>query len=137
MEEIPDSEFDLAADLVLLAMGYVHPLHDGLLADLGVQLDQRGNVLADDKNYQTSAAKVFSAGDTRRGQSLVVWAIREGTTMRRARLIHFCRENLYCRNRAGCCAALFVCGGIQRNFSYIQFTARGFAKSDANCCWGG
>ena len=84
MEEIPDSEFDLAADLVLLAMGYVHPLHDGLLADLGVQLDQRGNVLADDKNYQTSAAKVFSAGDTRRGQSLVVWAIREGRQCARA-----------------------------------------------------
>ena len=78
MQEIPGSEFDLKADLVLLAMGYLHPVHTGLLTDLGVELDSRGNVKADTLKYQTSIPKVFSAGDMRRGQSLVVWAIREG-----------------------------------------------------------
>jgi glutamate synthase (NADPH/NADH) small chain len=63
---------------VLLAMGFVHPVHEGLLKTLGVDLDQRGNVRAATTNYQTSVAKVFSSGDMRRGQSLVVWAIREG-----------------------------------------------------------
>jgi glutamate synthase (NADPH/NADH) small chain len=78
MKEIPGSEFDLKADLVLLAMGFVHPMHDGLLKSLEVKLDGRGNVAANVMNYKTSIPKVFSAGDMRRGQSLVVWAIREG-----------------------------------------------------------
>jgi glutamate synthase (NADPH/NADH) small chain len=56
----------------------VHPVHEGMLASLGVALDPRGNVKADQLAYQTSVPKVFSAGDMRRGQSLVVWAIREG-----------------------------------------------------------
>jgi glutamate synthase (NADPH/NADH) small chain len=76
--EVPGSQFEIAADLVLLAMGYVHPVKTGLLEQLGVELDNRGNVKANTEQYQTSAAKVFSAGDMRRGQSLVVWAIREG-----------------------------------------------------------
>jgi glutamate synthase (NADPH/NADH) small chain len=63
---------------VLLAMGFVHPVHEGLLRMLGVDLDQRGNVRANMVDYQTSRPNVFSAGDMRRGQSLVVWAIREG-----------------------------------------------------------
>jgi glutamate synthase (NADPH/NADH) small chain len=78
MKEVPGSEFDLKADLVLLAMGFVHPMHDGLLKSLEVKLDSRGNVAANVMNYKTSIPKVFSAGDMRRGQSLVVWAIREG-----------------------------------------------------------
>ena len=84
MKEIPGSEFELKADLVLLAMGFVHPLHDGLLTSLGVKLDGRGNVEANVMNYKTSMPKVFSAGDMRRGQSLVVWAIREGRQAARA-----------------------------------------------------
>src|SRR5437870_1037446 len=75
---LPGTEFDLDAELVLLAMGFVHPVHEGLLKSLGVDLDQRGNVRANFSDYQTSLPKVFSAGDMRRGQSLVVWAIREG-----------------------------------------------------------
>jgi glutamate synthase (NADPH/NADH) small chain len=78
MAEVPNSEFDLKADLVLLAMGYMHPVHQGLLEKLGVKLDGRGNVDANTDTYQTSISKVFTAGDMRRGQSLVVWAIREG-----------------------------------------------------------
>ena len=78
MGEIEGSGFELPADLVLLAMGFVGPVRDGLLADAGLELDPRGNVKADDRDYRTSRAKVFSAGDMRRGQSLVVWAIREG-----------------------------------------------------------
>jgi glutamate synthase (NADPH/NADH) small chain len=81
---IPGTEFELAADLVLLAMGFVHPVHEGLLKSLGVDLDPRGNVKANLTDYQTSLAKVFSAGDMRRGQSLVVWAIREGRLCARA-----------------------------------------------------
>ena len=84
MQEIPGSEFDIQADLVLLAMGYMHPLHTGMLKELGTALDTRGNVRADDRCYQTSIPKVFSAGDMRRGQSLVVWAIREGRQAARA-----------------------------------------------------
>ncbi len=76
--EIPGSEFEIKADLVLLAMGYVHPVHRGLLDDLAVKYDARGNVAADTESYRASMPKVFAAGDTRRGQSLVVWAIREG-----------------------------------------------------------
>jgi len=84
MEEIPGSEFRLKADMVLLAMGFVHPVHEGMLQELGVDLDPRGNVQADTEQYQTSIEKVFSAGDMRRGQSLVVWAIREGRQCARA-----------------------------------------------------
>jgi glutamate synthase (NADPH) small chain len=69
---------------VLLAMGFVHPVHEGLLKALGVELDPRGNVRANTNDYQTSLPKVFSAGDMRRGQSLVVWAIREGRLCARA-----------------------------------------------------
>ncbi|MGA2129080.1 MAG: glutamate synthase subunit beta [Xanthobacteraceae bacterium] len=75
---IPGTEFELKADLVLLAMGFVHPIHGGMIEALGVELDPRGNIKADTKSYRTSLAKVFTAGDMRRGQSLVVWAIREG-----------------------------------------------------------
>ncbi len=75
---IPGTEFDIEADLVLLAMGFVHPLHEGMLKSLNVALDGRGNVSADTSSYLTSVPKVFTAGDMRRGQSLVVWAIREG-----------------------------------------------------------
>ncbi|HME29646.1 MAG TPA: glutamate synthase subunit beta [Pseudolabrys sp.] len=75
---VPDTEFEIDADLVLLAMGFVHPVHEGMLKALNVALDQRGNVSADTNAYQTSLPKVFAAGDMRRGQSLVVWAIREG-----------------------------------------------------------
>jgi glutamate synthase (NADPH/NADH) small chain len=78
MKPVPGSEFELAADLVLLAMGFVHPVHEGMIQNLGVKLDARGNVAADTDAYQTSIPKVFAAGDMRRGQSLVVWAIREG-----------------------------------------------------------
>ena len=78
MREVPGSDFEMPADLVLFAMGYVHPVHTGMLEELSVKLDARGNVLADTDSYQSSVPKVFAAGDTRRGQSLVVWAIREG-----------------------------------------------------------
>src|SRR5438067_49650 len=78
MKPIPDSEFDIAAELVLLAMGFVHPVHEGLIKGLDLALDQRGNVSASTDDYRTSIDKVFAAGDMRRGQSLVVWAIREG-----------------------------------------------------------
>lgn len=84
MSEIVGSEFCLKADLVLLAMGYVHPVHEGMLKELGVTLDPRGNVQATELSYQTTVAKVFTAGDMRRGQSLVVWAIREGRQCARA-----------------------------------------------------
>ena len=75
---IPGSEFDIEADLVLLAMGFVHPVHEGVIKSLDVALDARGNVGASTDDYRTSIDKVFAAGDMRRGQSLVVWAIREG-----------------------------------------------------------
>jgi glutamate synthase (NADPH/NADH) small chain len=75
---IPGSEFELKADLVLLAMGFVSPVHEGMIEELGLELDPRGNVKATTDDYRTSHPKVFSAGDMRRGQSLVVWAIREG-----------------------------------------------------------
>ncbi|MFZ0525241.1 MAG: glutamate synthase subunit beta [Xanthobacteraceae bacterium] len=78
MKPVPGSEFEIPADLVLLAMGFVHPAHEGLLKSLDVKLDQRGNVAASTDDYKTSLDKVFTAGDMRRGQSLVVWAIREG-----------------------------------------------------------
>ena len=78
MKPIAGTEFTLPADLVLLAMGFVSPVKDGLLTELGVSLDPRGNVLADTTKYASSKSKVFACGDMRRGQSLVVWAIREG-----------------------------------------------------------
>jgi len=77
-QPVPGTEFEIEADLVLLAMGFVHPVHEGMLKSLDVALDQRGNVSADTNAYVTSVPKVFTAGDMRRGQSLVVWAIREG-----------------------------------------------------------
>jgi glutamate synthase (NADPH/NADH) small chain len=76
--EVAGSEREIPCDLALLAMGFVHPQHVGLINDLGVGLDQRGNVEASDKEYRTNISKVFTAGDMRRGQSLVVWAISEG-----------------------------------------------------------
>jgi len=75
---IAGTEFDIDADLVLLAMGFVHPVHEGMIKDLKLALDRRGNVEASTEDYRTSIDKVFAAGDMRRGQSLVVWAIREG-----------------------------------------------------------
>ena len=84
LHDVPNTEFVLKADLVLFAMGYMHPVHDGMLDALGVAYDARGNVNADTDTYRTSISKVFAAGDTRRGQSLVVWAIREGRQCARA-----------------------------------------------------
>src|SRR4051812_27869634 len=75
-EKVEGSEFTLQADLVLLAMGFLHTQHEGLVEQLGLELDQRGNIV--DRDWQTSAPGVFAAGDARRGQSLVVWAIAEG-----------------------------------------------------------
>ena len=84
MAELPDTQFHLKADLVLLAMGFVHPKSEGLVSQLGVELDDRGNVKADETSYKTSRKDVFVAGDMRRGQSLVVWAIKEGRRAARA-----------------------------------------------------
>ncbi len=87
MVEVPGSEFEIPADLVLFAMGYIHPVHSGMLDELGIAYDPRGNVKATTDGegcYQTSVSKVFAAGDMRRGQSLVVWAIREGRQCARA-----------------------------------------------------
>jgi glutamate synthase (NADPH/NADH) small chain len=84
MKEIPGSEFQMKADLVLLAMGFLGPRRGALLDQAGVELDQRGNVLANTVQYQTSRHRLFTAGDMRRGQSLVVWAIREGRQCARA-----------------------------------------------------
>jgi glutamate synthase (NADPH/NADH) small chain len=76
-EIIPGTEFTIDADLVLLAMGFLGPVKSGMIEQLGVKLDARGNVETD-ANYMTSVPGIFSAGDMRRGQSLVVWAIAEG-----------------------------------------------------------
>jgi glutamate synthase (NADPH/NADH) small chain len=87
MAEVPGSEFELKADLILLAMGFIHPVQEGLLKELGVALDPRGNVQGTTEGvsaYKTSVDKVFAAGDMRRGQSLIVWAIREGRQCARA-----------------------------------------------------
>ncbi len=84
MREMEGTKFDLKADLVLLAMGFLGPRREGMIEQAGVALDARGNVKADVKDYRTSVDKVFSAGDMRRGQSLVVWAIREGRQCARA-----------------------------------------------------
>ena len=84
MQDVPGSTFTLKADLVLLAMGFLGPRRPGLLEQAGLTLDARGNVLANMVDYKTSMPKVFAAGDMRRGQSLVVWAIREGRQCARA-----------------------------------------------------
>ncbi|AVX03249.1 glutamate synthase (NADPH) [Maritalea myrionectae] len=81
---IKDGEFILRADLVLMAIGFAHPLQEGLLAELGADLDPRKNLFADTLSYRTSVDGVYAAGDMRRGQSLVVWAIREGRQAARA-----------------------------------------------------
>ncbi len=78
MQEIKGSEFKIEADLILLAMGFIHPVHEGLVNFLKLDLDSRGNIKANEIDYKTSLNKIFVAGDSRRGQSLVVWAIREG-----------------------------------------------------------
>lgn len=77
-EEIPGSEREIPCQLALLAMGFLHPQYEGLLKQLDIDLDARGNVKASEQNYQTNIQKIFTAGDMRRGQSLVVWAISEG-----------------------------------------------------------
>lgn len=82
MKESPRSEFEIEADIIILAVGFVHPEHNALLKELGIEFDQKGNVKTDDK-CMTSRRKVFSAGDMHRGQSLIVWAISEGRTTAR------------------------------------------------------
>ncbi|MBL7782635.1 MAG: glutamate synthase subunit beta [Saprospiraceae bacterium] len=77
-EEIEGSEREIPCELALLAMGFLHPQQQGMLQELDVELDERGNVRATEKAFKTNIAKVFAAGDMRRGQSLVVWAISEG-----------------------------------------------------------
>lgn len=87
LEEVPGSEFERPADLVLLAMGFLHPVHEGLLDEFGLSYDARGNIAAPLQGpnaYATSEPGVFAAGDCRRGQSLVVWAISEGREAARA-----------------------------------------------------
>jgi glutamate synthase (NADPH/NADH) small chain len=87
MSEVEGSEFELKADLVTLAMGFVHPVHEGMLEELKVELDGMGNIKGETEGtsaYKTSIDGIFAAGDMRRGQSLVVWAIREGRQCARA-----------------------------------------------------
>jgi len=84
MSEIAGSEFEIPCERAFLAMGFVHPVHEGMIDELGVNTDGRGNVDANTDDYKTSIDKVFAAGDMRRGQSLVVWAIREGRQAARA-----------------------------------------------------
>ena len=76
--EIPGSEREIPCELALLAMGFIHPQQDGMVNELGVEIDEKGNIKATEKSFQTNIPKVFACGDTRRGQSLVVWAISEG-----------------------------------------------------------
>ena len=76
--EKENSEREIPCELALLAMGFLHPQKEGLLDQLKIELDERGNVKATEKDYQTNISKIFTAGDMRRGQSLVVWAISEG-----------------------------------------------------------
>jgi glutamate synthase (NADPH/NADH) small chain len=83
MKEIPGSEFELDCDLCLLALGFLHPEHEGPVQQFGLKLDARGNVQCDG-DYATSVPGIFAAGDVRRGQSLVVWAISEGRQAARA-----------------------------------------------------
>jgi glutamate synthase (NADPH) small chain len=84
MREIPETAFTVQADLVLLAMGFLGPRRPGMVEQSGVALDPRGNVAANTVDYRTSVSRIFAAGDMRRGQSLVVWAIREGRQCARA-----------------------------------------------------
>ena len=84
LRRIPGTEFSIKADLVLLAMGFIHPVLEGMIEELGLHLDDRRNVAADTKDYRTSRDGIFACGDMRRGQSLVVWAIREGRQAARA-----------------------------------------------------
>ena len=84
---MPGTEFTIDADLVLLAMGFTGPVRNGMIEQLGVKLDQRGNV-ATDERHMTSVPGVFAAGDMRRGQSLVVWAIAEGRKAARGIDLH-------------------------------------------------
>ena len=84
LHEVAGSAFHVKAELVLFAMGFIHPVHEGAVAELALALDPRGNLKADTTDYRTSLPKVFAAGDARRGQSLVVWAIREGRQCARA-----------------------------------------------------
>lgn len=76
--EVAGTEREIPCELALLAMGFIHPQRKGMIDELGVELDERGNVKATEKNYQTNISKIFACGDMRRGQSLVVWAISEG-----------------------------------------------------------
>jgi glutamate synthase (NADPH/NADH) small chain len=87
IEEVPGTEFEMPVDLVLLAMGFLGPEKEGMLSQLGVDLDQRGNV-RNDENKMTSVPGVFAAGDMSRGQSLIVWAIREGRLAARGIDLH-------------------------------------------------
>jgi glutamate synthase (NADPH/NADH) small chain len=84
MREMPGTEFQIKADLVLLAMGFLGPRKPGMIEQAGAKLDPRGNLAANTLDYKTSVDKIFAAGDMRRGQSLVVWAIREGRQCARA-----------------------------------------------------
>ncbi len=86
MQEVPGTEQDWPADLVLLALGFVGPEPDNIIAQLGLELDERGNIKTDD--YQSSVPGIFAAGDARRGQSLIVWAISEGREAARAVDLH-------------------------------------------------
>jgi glutamate synthase (NADPH/NADH) small chain len=81
---IAGTEFVIRADIVFIALGFSGPVKEGLIEQTGVSLDRRSNVAADERSYRTSQDKVFAAGDMRRGQSLVVWAIREGRQAARA-----------------------------------------------------
>ena len=87
LNPVPGTEFTIDADLVLLAMGFTGPVRNGMIEQLGVKLDQRGNV-ATDERHMTSVPGVFAAGDMRRGQSLVVWAIAEGRKAARGIDLH-------------------------------------------------
>ena len=78
MEPMSDSQFEIKADLVLFAMGFLGPVRSGIIEEYNLKTDARGNILADMQDYKTSQSNVFATGDVRRGQSLVVWAIREG-----------------------------------------------------------
>jgi glutamate synthase (NADPH/NADH) small chain len=93
-QPIAGTEFLLKADLVFLAIGFAGAVRQGLLDEAGVALDRRGNVLANDTDYRTSNHKVFVAGDMRRGQSLIVWAIREGRQAARAIDEHLMGESI-------------------------------------------
>jgi glutamate synthase (NADPH/NADH) small chain len=77
MKEIAGTEFEIKTDLVILAVGFSHPEHKGLVSDLNLELTERGEVKTDE-NFMTSGKGIFSAGDMHRGQSLIVWAISEG-----------------------------------------------------------